>query len=356
MIYRIFVNNKIVSTQYTLNDFVPVGSRTPQQEANTFANIVNWPYGETIPEHDFTYTTPKNPLIYYANSLPNGMGLGYKNGFSPRMQYNLGMSTGPEMVEQTITIPEQFVPNYYAPYTQTGEELKCPQGQIAYKGQCVSEEAFNIIRDQEFEYEQYQQGQKRQKFYDDIWQLKLKNDRDRYNRYQKTFDESGKYDRIEAHISTPKSDWLNETITDTDINGNKLFNEDGSEKKISMADYWSRSHFINKNKDGSVGLYPISMIEDRIWNNGFNEYSFEKYWGLDRKKVKEQFGPLMNKAKLNYNAEVSSKIFKDAINKNMTIDEAIDALPDRVGYKDALRKRFKGKLENLDPDLLIVLF
>lgn len=338
-------------TQYTLNDFVPVNSRTPQQEANTFANIVNWPYGETVPEHDFTYTTPKNPLIYYANSLPNGMGLGYKNGFSPRMQYNLGMSTGPEMVEQTITIPEQFVPNYYAPYTQTGEELKCPQGQIAYKGQCVSEEAFNIIRDQEFEYEQYQQGQKRQKFYDDIWQLKLKNDRDRYNRYQKDFDESGKYDRIEPHISTPKSDWLSETITDTDEFGNKVFNEDGSEKKISMEDYWSRSHFVNKNKDGSVGLYPITMIEDRIWNNGFNEYTFEKYWGLDRKKVKEQFGPLMNKAKLNYNAEVSSKIFKDAINKNMTIDEAINALPDRVGYKDALRKRFKGKLENFVSEL-----
>jgi hypothetical protein len=72
-------------TQYTLNDFVPVDSRTPQQEANTFANIVNWPYGETIPEHDFTYTTAKDPLSYYStNQLPNGFGLGYKNGFSPQ--------------------------------------------------------------------------------------------------------------------------------------------------------------------------------------------------------------------------------------------------------------------------------
>jgi hypothetical protein len=339
-------------TQYTLNDFVPVDSRTPQQEANTFANIVNWPYGETIPEHDFTYTTAKDPLSYYStNQLPNGFGLGYKNGFSPQTQYDLGMSMAPEMVEKTMTIPEQFIPNYYAPYTQTGEELKCPQGQIAYKGQCVSEEAYNIIRDQEFEYEQYQKDQERQKFYDDIWQLKLKNDRDRYNRYQKTFDESGKYDRIEAHISTPKSGWLNETITDTDEFGNKVFNEDGSEKKISMQDYWSRSHFINKNKDGSVGLYPISMIEDRIWNNGFNEYSFEKYWGLDRKKVKEQFGAFMKKAKDSYNFEVSGQIFKDAINKNMTIAEAIDALPERVGYKDALRKRFQGKLENFVSEL-----
>ena len=89
--------------------------RTPEEEANTFSQITNWTQGETIPEHDFTYKSRnylRNPIAEsaYRNSLEKKLGLPY---------------AGNQREEKTIKIPEQFIPDYHAPFTETGDPVVC---------------------------------------------------------------------------------------------------------------------------------------------------------------------------------------------------------------------------------------
>lgn len=321
------------------------GPRTPEEEANTFAEPLNWTHGETIPAHDYTYDTRsllRNPFAEsaYMKSLERKLGIPYKG-------------PGTELEQRTIQIPEQFIPDYHAPFTQTGEELKCPQGQIAYKGQCVSEEAYVIIRQREMDQENFtfkKEGEeRRKKLQQEITDQRNKNEQIRLQEYADKLNKSKKEDKIDPQYTV---NWkvLSERVP--------VFNEDGSVKTDdngqpiteSRLDQAKKSHYVQNNKDGTYSMWPLEIMYKKIVDNGFTQDQFKNYWDIDSDQVKQQLGSVIDLSQAQYDATMSEKILTRALEQRKTIGEVINSLPTKLGLRDQMMKRFEGKLNKVVDD------
>jgi hypothetical protein len=102
-----------------------------------------------------------------------------------------------------------------------------------------------------------------------------------------------------------------------------------------------KNNFLVHKKNGFVELYPMNIVQDRIWNNGFQADQFKNYWELDPKQVKKQLGDFMKAADENYTAEVKQFILTRAIEEGIPVDEVIKGLPSRVGQQFNLNAKFK---------------
>ena len=321
------------------------GPRTPEEEANTFAEPFNWTQGETIPAHDYTYDTRsllRNPFAEtgYRGSLERKLGIPYKG-------------PGTELEQRTIQIPEQFIPDYHAPFTQTGEELKCPQGQIAYKGQCVSEEAYVIIRQREMDQENFtfkKEGEeRRKKLQQEITDQRNKNEQVRLQEYADKLNNSKKEDKIDPQY-TVRWETLSERVP--------VFNEDGSVKTDdngepiteSRLDQAKKSHYVQNNKDGTYSMWPLEIMYKKIVDNGFTQDQFKNYWDIDSDQVKQQLGSVIDLSQAQYDATMSEKILTRALEQRKTIGEVINSLPTKLGLRDQMMKRFEGKLNKVVDD------
>ena len=321
--------------------------RTPEEEANTFSQINNWTQGETIPEHDFTYNSRnylRNPIAEsaYRNSLEKKLGLPY---------------AGNQREEKTIKIPEQFIPDYHAPFTETGDPLVCGEGKIPYKGQCITEEAFQLIHQEEIDQEDYTK-QKKQEDYNLRREKARTEDRERrsndYNEsvktYYETFDKSKKGDKIKPFQSLPTHE-TDSKMPVIDGEGNPVLGEDGQPLMESLENQLKGTYLVIKNDRGFTDLYPKAIVRERILKNGFQANDFKNSWGLDSKQVEEQMGPLMKGAMENYTSEVEKFVVKKAVNEGKTTDQVISELSPKVGTKTGLKTKFAEPTKKIVDDI-----
>jgi hypothetical protein len=243
-----------------------------------------------------------------------------------------------QQVDQPVTGIQQ--PSYWndmlSPVVR-GEQ--CPPGKFPYNGTCVTESEYMALVKQETELEDAQTArekkardeafvQARVNVYESLGkeqQNQFKNDVDTY--YDK-FKKSKKSDKIEPF----------ERISLSDL--------DPAREKELQSEY-----LINKNSEtGYAELYPKSIVFDRIIHNGFQANQFKNYWGLDPKQVKEQVGDLMTAADAQYDATVTQKILKKALDEGKSPEEIIAGLPSTLGTKSGLKTKFEKPIQKLIND------
>lgn len=325
-------------------------ARTPEEEANTFVEPFNWTQGETIPAHDYTYKVAADPL---GNPVS-------RRGYQYSIQRQLGIPfSGNQMVDRTIQIPERFVPDYFAPVTETGEPLKCTDGKIAYKGQCITEEAYAIIAQRELDQMDFDFQKKREenqkKFELEMNEIKRKNEewydymydrniKDYYNEFYK----SSKKDKIRPFQSTYTDELQYLVPVKNPKTGEPVIDEKTGQPKMQTAEESLKDEFlVHRTENGFTELYPLDLVYDRIIKNGFFNNEFEEYWGLDPKQVQAQVGDIMKHAKGQYDATVSEKILNRSLDRGISPDEAAGTFSTRLGYASAFRKDHAPKVQKL---------
>ena len=318
-------------------------ARTPEEEANVFSEPFLWNQGETTPAHGYTYYSPsnfmRNPIAEnsYRNSLENKVGISYS------------AYSGNPIEQNTIQMDEKFTPDYFAPFTETGKPLTCTGGKIAYKGQCITEEAYVIIRQRETDAEDFtyqrEQEERKKKFELTINEIIRDTEegearytdrriRDYFTNYKK----SRKPDKIDA-LETLSTSILSNKIPKIDANGNEVLDKTGKPVMETIEENLKRTYFINKNENGLAQLYPLDIMHDRIMQSGFFNNEFETYWGLDPKQVKAQVGEVQKQAKAVYDNRVTNRIMDDALKNGIAPYDAAAKLSKRWGYTSNFRKQ-----------------
>jgi hypothetical protein len=340
--------------------------RTPEEEAAAFnPDVSNWGYGTTIPEETITVERP-NILKYMMESELNPYG--YKDGFSRATRQQLGMyDDGLEMNQYDLNTPEQFMPDYHAPYTATGEDLNCPQGFVAYKGQCVTERAYAIIRDREMQQESDEHKQEMLERYTASQERHDKWLQDRHVKKQlkkhEDFSKSKKHDKIEPFQAFPSTfitedgvemtmeEEMNREIPKYNLQtGEQIFDDNGNPIMTTPIENFKEGHYIQKNKDGTYSLWPREWVMQRIIWNGFRADAFKKDWGVDPKQIEEQFGKEMKIAQQMYDDGIKKEIIEEALKTGHGIGETIwDLYPEKgsKGYRKEIEKRFQEPVEDL---------
>ena len=243
-----------------------------------------------------------------------------------------------EQVNQPVTGIQQ--PSYWndmlSPVVR-GEQ--CPPGKVPFNGVCVTETEYLALAKERDALEDVQTAkekkardeafvQARVNVYESLGkeqQNQFKNDVDTY---YNTFKKSKKSDKIEPF----------ERISISDLNPER-------EKELQS------EYLINKNPEtGYAELYPKSIVFDRIINNGFQADQFKNYWGLDPKQVKEQLGDLMTAANAQYDATVTQKILKKALDEGKSPEEIIAGLPSTLGTKSGLKTKFEKPTQKIIND------
>ena len=327
--------------------------RTAEEVANTFSEPFMWSHGETQPAYDYTYKTAINPLRNpitersYKKSLERKLGIPY---------------SGNAMEERTIQMPEKFFPDYFAPFTETGEPLACTDGKIAYKGQCITEEAYAIIAQRELEQEDFNyqtdKDERNKKFEVEMNEIKRKNKEwedymyDKKNEeYYASFDKSNKKDKIEPYETAWTGDLQYMVPVLDNKTGEPLIDEKTGEPKMQTAEESLKENFlVHRTKNGYTELYPLSTVYDRIVNNGFFNNEFEQYWGLDPKQVQAQVGDVIKQSKGKYDQTVYDKILNRSLERGISPDEAAETFSTKLGYARALKKEYAPKVQK-DIDL-----
>ena len=319
-------------------------ARTPEEEANVFSDPFLWNQGETAPAYDYTYNSPRNPMRNpitensYRNSLENKLGISYS------------AYSGNPIEQNTIRMDEKFTPDYFAPFTETGQPLACTGGKIAYKGQCITEEAFAIIRQREIESEDFtyqrEQEERKKKFELTINEIIRDTEEDearytdtRIRDYFTNYKKSGKQTKVEP-IETLSTSILSNKIPKIDANGNEVIDKKtGKPVMETIEENLKRTYFINKTENGFANLYPLEIMDDRISQSGFFNNEFETYWGLDPKQVKAQVGEVQKQAKAVYDNRVTNRIMDDALKNGIAPYEAAAKLSKRWGYTSNFRNQ-----------------
>jgi hypothetical protein len=319
-------------------------ARTPEEEANVFSDPFLWNQGETAPAYDYTYKSPRNPMRNpitensYRNSLENKLGMSYS------------AYSGNPIEQNTIRMDEKFTPDYFAPFTETGQPLTCTGGKIAYKGQCITEEAFAIIRQREIELEDFtyqrEQEERKKKFELTINEIVRDTEEDearytdtRIRDYFTNYKKSRKPDKVEP-IETLSTSILSKKIPKIDANGNEVIDKKtGKPVMETIEENLKRTYFINKTENGFANLYPLEIMDDRIKHSGFFNNEFETYWGLDPKQVKAQVGEVQKQAKAVYDNRVTNLIMDNALKNGIAPYEAAANLSKRLGYTSNFRNQ-----------------
>jgi len=203
-----------------------------------------------------------------------------------------------------------------------GEE--CPPDKYMYNGECLFESEIRAIikkENEEYDAKIYSKNEAFKKNINDI-RTAANEEHNRWDdeddaKYLNTFIKSKKSDKIEP--------W--QRISQYDVSP-----EEEAELK---------NNFLVHKKNGFVELYPMNIVQDRIWNNGFQAEQFKNFWGLDSKQVKEQLGDLMGAAKTNYEAEVTNTILTRAIKEGIPVDKVIKGLSSKVGQQFNLKATFE---------------
>jgi hypothetical protein len=312
-------------------------TKTTQEEVDSFYEPVSWKYGETTPAHDYTYN--------YRNPMRNPF---TENSYVNSLEKKLGMSysaySGNPIEKKTIQIDEKFTPDYFAPFTETGKPLTCTGGKIAYKGQCITEEAFAIIRQRETEAEDltYQQEQENKsnarkeiilkeqennkRLEDEAWTKKVK---DYYDKWENANAKNlkTKFIKPEPILKIPS------TLT--------------PEKQKEL----SKAYYLNKNKEtGFIEVYPREIMNNRIMNNSYQISDFEK-WGFDKKQLTAEWKPTIDLAHKVFTNTMNNKIITRALEQGKTVDQVISELGTNLGNQEGLIKDFKKPTEKVITDL-----
>jgi hypothetical protein len=319
-------------------------TKTPEEEVDSFYEPVSWKYGETAPAYDYTYKSPRNPMRNpitensYRNSLENKLGMSYS------------AYSGNPIEQNTIRMDEKFTPDYFAPFTETGQPLTCTGGKIAYKGQCITEEAFAIIRQREIELEDFtyqrEQEERKKKFELTINEIVRDTEEDearytdtRIRDYFTNYKKSGKQTKVEP-IETLSTSILSKKIPKIDANGNEVIDKKtGKPVMETIEENLKRTYFINKTENGFANLYPLEIMDDRIKHSGFFNNEFETYWGLDPKQLKAQVGDVQKQAKAVYDNRVTNLIMDNALKNGIAPYEAAANLSKRLGYTSNFRNQ-----------------
>ena len=319
-------------------------ARTPEEEANVFSDPFLWNQGETAPAYDYTYNSPRNPM---RNPIT-------ENSYRKSLENKLGMSysayLGNPIEQNTIRMDEKFTPDYFAPFTETGQPLTCTGGKIAYKGQCITEEAFAIIRQREIESEDFtyqrKEEERKKKFELTINEIIRDTEEDearytdtRIRDYFTNYKKSGKQTKVEP-IETLSTSILSKKIPKIDANGNEVIDKKtGKPVMETIEENLKKTYFINKTENGFANLYPLEIMDDRIKHSGFFNNEFETYWGLDPKQVKAQVGEVQKQAKAVYDNRVTNLIIDNALKNGIAPYEAAANLSKRLGYTSNFRNQ-----------------
>jgi hypothetical protein len=325
------VNNN--SNVYTVD---PVEPLTEMQRYNTLPTV--WDYGYETPESSKEYTFYsgiRNPWMEgaYMNSLEKKLGIPYKGpGFRPEDKHTV-----------TITTPKSFAEDRWASVDATGAPLKCPQGQVAYMGQCWSEDfAINTIMKNEQEQEDWKNQQKqyeRQEKWRKEEEERQKEQaewRDKMmvydnERYVEDFKNTKKEESFRPRYDISKSDLnLDEKVDLTDENGDVVIdNKTGKPKQTTRREILQKEYLVYDDKEsGSVKLWPLEVVANRIVNNGFTEDQFANWWGIkDKSQVRSQVGEHIDAAQAEHNARIEERITKLAIERGISPTEAAKLIP-----------------------------
>ena len=333
--------------------------RTPEEEANTFAEPFNWTHGETIPAHDDTYMVQSDPFgnsllrMFHNESLAGQMGIPY---------------SGNKMIPRTVNIPERFVPDYFKPVTETGEPLKCTDGKIAYKGQCITKEALEIILERELEINKHQWDEEfvnkqiaHNKYLDALYvknmeiaqREKAQSLKERYNEYIENFKKSKKSTKIDA-FDIYDTNQLNEMVPVIGDDGKVVMDKETGKPKMQTRRTALGTQYLlidNHGSTGTTSAWPLNIVADRIYNNGFQPEQFKNIWKFNKdhvKQLKEQVGSLMTNAKNIYDNEAYNRILKKAVELNITPEEAAKMVAGKnssFGYAEGLTKNYAPKVQ-----------
>jgi hypothetical protein len=238
--------------------------------------------------------------------------------------------------EVTTVNPPSYWNDMLSPVVR-GEQ--CPPGKFPYNGTCVTESEYLTLAKERDALEDAQTAREKKARDERNEQESLKAREDLENqlnrsfqgdvdRYYNTFKNSKKSDKIEPF----------ERISISDLNPER-------EKELQS------EYLINKNPEtGYAELYPKSIAFDRIINNGFRANQFKNYWGLDPKQVKEQLGDLITAADAQYDATVTQKILKKALDEGKSPEEIIAGLPSTLGTKSGLKTKFEKPTKKIIDD------
>jgi len=319
-------------------------TKTPEEEVAAFYEPVSWKYGETVPAHDYTYNSPRNPM---RNPIA-------ENSYRKSLEKKSGMSysaySGNPIEQNTIQMDEKFYPDYFAPFTETGKPLKCTDGKIAYKGQCITEAAFAIIRQRETDAEEFtyqrEQEEKRKKFELTINEIIRDTEEDearyedtRIRDYFANYHKTSKKTKIDP-IQTLSSSILSNKVPKIDDKGNEVIDKKtGKPVMETIEENLKRTYFINKSKNGFADLYPLEIMDHRIRQSGFFNNEFEHYWGLDHKQVQAQVGEVQKQAKAVYDNRITNLIMDNALKNGISPYLAAANLSKRHGYVSNFRNQ-----------------
>lgn len=244
----------------------------------------------------------------------------------------------------------------------------CPPGKYPYNdengnwtGQCLTESEYQVAADKDFKDWDNKWDKKfnpiTQSIQDERRKLRTedsdrgRNDYDESAKtYYETFNKSKKGDKIKPFQSLPTH------VTDSktpviDEEGNPVLGEDGQPLMESFENQLKNKYLVIKNDRGFTDLYPKDIVHNRILKNGFQADQFVNTWGLDRKQVEEQMGPLMEGAMENYTSEVTQSVVKKAVNEGKTTDQVISELSPKVGTKTGLKTKFAEPTKKIIDDV-----
>jgi len=244
----------------------------------------------------------------------------------------------------------------------------CPPGKIPQKdengnwtGQCLTESEYQAAADKDFEDWDNKWDKKFnpiiQSIQDERRKLRTEDSERRRNDYDEsaktyyeTFNKSKKGDKIKPFQSLPTH------VTDSktpviDEEGNPVLGEDGQPLMESFENQLKNKYLVIKNDRGFTDLYPLDIVSNSIIKKGFQADQFVNTWGLDRKQVEEQMGPLMKGAMENYTSEVTQSVVKKAVNEGKTTDQVISELSPKVGTKTGLKTKFAEPTKKIIDDI-----
>ena len=232
----------------------------------------------------------------------------------------------------------------------TGKPMQCPPGYTAYKGECIPDAEAEKLYAREFEDWKRIEDQKtldrQTQFEADIQKIRDENEKNRLTQYAETFNTSKKRDKIKPQYTIPWENLVGETPVINE-DGSVQTDENGQPITESNLSSLKRTHYVQKNNDGTYSMWPLEAMYKKIIDNGFTKDQFKNYWGLDPEQVESQLAPVIEASQAQYDATMTNKILTRALEERKTVGDVINELPSSLGYKDAMTKRFKGKVNDI---------
>ena len=222
-----------------------------------------------------------------------------------------------------ITNKRHVYTNEYLPYNLEGERFKCPEGQMAYMGQCwpkeyverleqekiqpLLDEEQRIIEEQRLAREE--QIRKDQEAFAQSYEDYITKAVKKGNKHKKGV--------LDPFMSFPKDYWEK----------NKMQEQLDNPATGLKDTYYTEKEDLG---DGNykINLYPKLAIHGMIHEWGMRPYEFEAYHGLDSKKIKKEFKNEIGYADYVYQ-EQGTDMLDDCIKQGYSAEECEQRLVDK---------------------------